>query len=133
MRRVPGLLAVLLAVLTLLTMVHGLLVSVQRRRRDLAVLSVLGADRSFLARTVHWQATALTVVPIALGVPLGLIAGSFVFRAFADRLGAVPDPAIPILVVLVTVVGLVGVANVAAVVPARRARHLSTAQQLRTE
>ena len=82
---------------------------------------------------MHWQATALAALPLVLGVPLGLIAGSAVFRSFADRIGTVPDPVRPAAVVTVTALALVGVANIAAVVPARRARRGSPAHHLRAE
>jgi ABC-type antimicrobial peptide transport system permease subunit len=82
---------------------------------------------------VHWQATVLAAAPLLLGVPLGVITGSVVFRAFVQRIGALPDPTVPLALVAALVVGLVAVANVAAIVPARRARRASTAQLLRDE
>ncbi len=132
-RRIPGVLAALLAALAVLTMIHALIVSIQSRRRDLGVLRALGADRRWIARAVHWQATVLTTVPLVVGVPLGLIAGSVVFRAFANRIGALPDPAVPIVLIAAVMIGLIGVANLAAIVPARRARRLSAADLLQIE
>jgi putative ABC transport system permease protein len=132
-RNIPAVLAVLLAVLALLTIVHALIVSIQGRRHDVAVLRALGADRRWVARTVHWQATVLTVLPLVFGIPVGIVVGSFVFRAFVARIGAVPDPAIPIVLLLGLALALVAVANIAAVVPARRARRLSTAALLQAE
>ena len=95
-RGIPGVLATVLAALVVLTMVHALIVSIQRRRRDLAVLRALGADGRWIERAVHWQVSVLIAASLILGVPLGLIAGAGVFRAFANRIGALPDPAIPI-------------------------------------
>jgi putative ABC transport system permease protein len=132
-RRIPGLLALLLVALAVLTTVHALIVSIQGRRRDLAVLRALGGDRRWITRAVHWQATVLATAPLFLGVPLGLIAGAVVFRAFVDRIGALPDPAIPVGLVVALIVGLVAVANLAAIVPARRARLIPAAQLLRDE
>jgi putative ABC transport system permease protein len=132
-RRIPWLLAVMLAALGTLTIVHALIVSIQHRRRDLAVLRVLGADQRWVGRAVRWQATMLAALPLVVGVPLGVIAGSRTFRAFADRIGALPEPALPIALFVATTIGLVAVANIAALVPARRARRLSTAQTLRDE
>jgi putative ABC transport system permease protein len=132
-RRIPGILAVILAVLATLTMVHALIVSIQRRRRDLAVLRALGADRRWIGRAVRWQATVLTALPLVVGVPLGVIAGSAMFRAFADRIGALSDPTVPVVVFVATVTSLIAIANLAAFVPARRARRLSTAETLRDE
>ena len=113
--------------------VHALIVSVQSRRRDLAVLRALGADRRWIGRTVHWQATVLAATPIVIGVPLGLIAGAVVFRAFVNRIGALPEPAVPILLVLILMVVLIAVANIAAFIPARRARLAPVVELLRAE
>lgn len=132
-RGIPGVLAALLTGLAVLTMTHALIVSIQSRRRDLAILRALGADRRWIARAVHWQATVLTAVPLVVGVPLGLIAGSVVFRSFAGRIGTIPDPTVPIVLVLAVMVGLLAAANLAAVIPARRASVVPAARQLRGE
>jgi predicted lysophospholipase L1 biosynthesis ABC-type transport system permease subunit len=114
-------------------MAHAVIVSIQSRRRDLAVLRALGGDRRWISRAVHWQATVLIGVPLVLGVPLGLIAGSVVFRSFADRVGAVPDPVLPFVLIVGAMLSLVALANLCAFVPARHARRLSTADHLREE
>jgi len=132
-RSVPGILAALLAVLAALTLVHALLVSIQGRRRDLAVLKALGANGRWITRAVHWQASVLSAAPLVLGIPLGLLAGSVVFRSFADHVGALPDPALPLLLVVGVAAALVVVANLAALVPARRARLVPAARILRDE
>jgi putative ABC transport system permease protein len=132
-RRIPMFLAALLGGLGLVTLVHALIVSIQNRRRDLAVLRALGADRRWLSRLVHWQASILTSLPLLPGVPLGLVAGAVVFRAFTDRIGALPDPVFPFIVIAALALGLVVVANIAAVIPARRARRVSPARLLRDE
>ena len=82
---------------------------------------------------MHWQATVLTATPLLLGVPLGLIGGAVVFRAFANSIGAVPEPATPLLAVAAIAVGLIAIANLAAVLPARRARRLATVEMLRAD
>jgi hypothetical protein len=132
-RHIPAVLAVLLGALALLTMIHALVVSIQSRRRDVAVLRALGADRRWVARTVHWQATVLTVVPLVVAIPLGLLAGAVVYRAFVDRIGALPDPSLPGLLLAAMVLALVVIANLAALWPARRARRLPAATLLQSE
>jgi ABC-type lipoprotein release transport system permease subunit len=132
-KRIPWVLAAIVAVLGTLTLIHALIVSIHRRRRDLAILRALGAERRWVGRAVRWQATVLTALPLLVGVPLGVIAGSAVFRAFADRVGALPDPTLPVALLVGTIVGLVAVANLVAYLPARRARRLSAAQTLRDE
>jgi putative ABC transport system permease protein len=132
-RRVPAFLASLLAALLLLTLFHTLITSIQNRRRDLAVLRALGADHRWIGRTVHWQTSILTVMPLVVGVPLGLVAGAAAFRAFTNRIGAFPEPAIPLALVAAMALALIVIANLVAVVPTRRARRLSTAQLLRAD
>lgn len=66
----------LLGALSVLTIAHEMITSIRSRRRDVAVLRSMGADRSWISRAIHWQATAIVVLPIAIGTPLGLIAGA---------------------------------------------------------
>jgi len=110
-----------------------LIVSIGGRRRDLAVLRAVGADGPWIGRAVHWQATTLVAAPIVLGVPLGIVLGGLVFRAFADGIGALPDPTTSLLLLLGIVGGIVVLANVVALLPARQARLVSAAQLLRDE
>lgn len=70
-RSIPFLLAGMVALLAVLTVVHVMLTSVRNRRRDVAVLRALGADGPWVSRAVHWQATTFSLVPLAIGVPLG--------------------------------------------------------------
>jgi putative ABC transport system permease protein len=130
---VPSLLAALLAGLVLLTLFHALIVSIQSRRRDLAILRALGADGRWVGRAVHWQASVLTAVPLIAGIPIGLVAGSVAFRAFSGAIGAVPDPTLPLALIAASLVALVVVANAVAVVPSRRARGVATAALLKME
>jgi ABC-type lipoprotein release transport system permease subunit len=132
-RRIPVLIALILAFLALLTTLHALIVSIRNRGRDLAVLRAIGADRRWIARVVHWQASVITALPLALGVPLGLVAGAALFRAFADSIGAWPSPVLPVLLIVGTLVALVAFANLAAIWPARRARRIAVAALLRDE
>jgi ABC-type lipoprotein release transport system permease subunit len=132
-RAIPFLLAGLVALLAVLTVVHVMLTSVRNRRRDVAVLRSLGADRPWVSRAVHWQATTFSLVPLAIGVPLGLSAGRGVFYAFVDRVGAVPDASFPFLLLAAVVVGFMVLANAVAALPARRARRLKPAPLLTPE
>ena len=132
-RSVPFLLAGLVAALAVLTLVHVMVTSVHHRRRDLALLRSLGADRRWISRAVHWQATSSALVPLALGVPLGLIAGRLVFGLFADSVGAVPSASFPYGLLVVVIVAFVALANLAAALPARRARRLEPAALLAAE
>ena len=63
----------------------------------------------------------LTTTPLLIGAPLGLVAGAAVFRAFANRIGAFPDPAFPFVLVVSMMIRLIVVANLVAVMPTRHA------------
>lgn len=132
-RSVPFVLASVVGALAVLTVVHVMVTSVRNRRRDVAVLRSLGADGPWITRAVHWQATTFSLVPLALGAPLGLIAGRLVFQAFADAVGTVPDASIPYVLLAAAAAGLVALANAVAAVPARRARRLAPAPLLTAE
>jgi ABC-type lipoprotein release transport system permease subunit len=132
-RAIPYLLALLLGALAVLTVAHVMLTSMNNRRRDIAIVRCLGADRAWVTRAVHWQATSFIVLPLVIGTPLGLIVGQLVFRSFADTIGAVNDASRPFLLAGAIVVGLVVLANLAAALPARRARRLAPALLLQSE
>ena len=86
----PLLFGAMLALFGAATMVHLLLVSVSRRRAEAGLLKVLGFVRYQVAAVVSWQATAVALVGIAAGVPLGIAAGQVVWRVFATNFGVVP-------------------------------------------
>jgi hypothetical protein len=132
-RAIPIFLAALFGALAVLTVAHVMLTSIRNRRRDIAVLSALGADRGWLTRAVHWQATSVALLPAVVGLPIGVLAGRLVFRVFADSIGAVDDATTPLLLTLAVGGGLLVLANAAAVLPARRARHLPPAAVLQAE
>jgi hypothetical protein len=129
-RRVPTALAALLGVLVVLTLLHALFMSIRSRRVDVAILKGLGANRWWISRVIHAQATLLAAVPLVIGLPLGILAGERVFRSFVNRIGAVPDPTVPTAAVVAIALGLLALANLAALLPARR---LPTATLLRAE
>jgi putative ABC transport system permease protein len=132
-RAIPYLLAALLGALAVLTVAHVMLTSMNNRRRDIAIVRCLGADRGWITRAVHWQATSFIVLPLVVGTPVGVIVGQLVFRSFADSVGAVNDASRPLLLIVGIVVGLALLANLAAALPARRARRLAPATLLQSE
>ena len=129
----PLVLAGLLAVLALGTTAHGLVTATNRRRRDLAMLKTFGCTRRQLSAVVAWQATTVGIIALAIGVPLGVVAGRRLWILLADRLGTLPDPVTPILAVIVAVPATLVVVNVVAAIPGRRAGAIPTAAAFRAE
>ena len=103
-----------------------------RRRRELALLKTLGFDRHQVRSTIAWQATTLGTIGVVVGVPLGIISGTLVWRVVADGLGVSTTTTIPTLAVVVTIVA-VALVNLIAYVPARGRGADRPALALRTE
>lgn len=133
MRGTPLLLTGVLALLALATMTHALVTSVARRRRELAVLKTLGLARAQVRAAVAWQATTLTVVTLALGLPFGVAGGRWAWRAFADQLGVFPAVTTPGATLALAAAGAVVLANAIAALPGRAAARTRPALVLRTE
>ena len=128
----PFVLAGVLAAMAIIALAYHLASSVRGRRRDLAILRALGADRRQLRATVHWQACCVAGLGLLIGVPAGIAIGSRIHASIADSVGVVSSVAVPVVAVLAVIAGVLVVANVAAVAPARRAAR-SPAAELLTE
>lgn len=114
-------------------LVHTLVSSMRRRRRDLAILETLGFLRRQISLTLIGEATTLSVLALVVGVPLGAAAGRWTWTVFAERLGIVPDPVVPLLPIVVLVPATVVLANLVALPPAWMAARTRPAVVLRTE
>ena len=90
----PDLLAGLMAVLAGGVLVYGLSVTMSRNAADLAVVRALGVTPRLLRRTARWAATGFAVAALAVGIPIGLVAGRSIWRVYAGNLGVVPDPVV---------------------------------------
>jgi hypothetical protein len=129
----PAALTAFLAALFLAGFVHGLTVSVRRRRHDLAVLRALGMRRADVRRTVHWQATATAAAGLVVGGVVGLSLGRVAWRTLAAATGILSRPQVDSELVLLGALAVLAVANVAAAVPARLATRLKPATVLAAE
>ncbi len=130
----PLILGFVLAVFGVATLLHLLVVSVVRRRREIGLLKALGFVKAQVGETVLWQATTVALVGIIIGIPLGIVIGRAVWNAFATNLGVVPVGAVPALTIAVLAIAVLVVANALAVIPAvSSARKRSVGQLLRTE
>jgi hypothetical protein len=129
----PVILGSLLAVVALLTLAHLLASSVRRRRRDLAVLKTIGFTRADVGQVVAWQATTLAVVALVFAVPLGIVAGRAAWQLFAERVGVIPDPAVPVALLALVPPATIVVANLISAGPAVAAIRTRPAPVLRAE
>jgi hypothetical protein len=110
-----------------------LVASVRRRRRDLALLKILGFTKRQLAAAIAWQSSVAVGIGTLVGVPLGIILGNFIWDLFAREINAVPQPTVPVLSVVLIVIGGLVLANVVAAIPGRIAARTPTALLLRAE
>ncbi len=110
-RSLPIALGAFFGLLGSLALAHAVLVTAQRRRRELGVLQALGLRRRQVRAVPPWQAVAIVAVGAIVGIPLGVAAGRFAWRRVADGIGVAPDLAVPVGAVL----GVVAAALVAAV------------------
>jgi ABC-type antimicrobial peptide transport system permease subunit len=129
----PLLFGIALSLFGAATMMHLLLVSVNRRRTEAGLLKVLGFLRRQVAAVVGWQATVVALAGIAAGVPLGVAAGRVAWRLFATNIGVVPVPVVPAAVLAVLACGVLVAANALAAIPAWLAARSRPAELLRAE
>ena len=132
-QQTPIVLGALLAALAIAIFAHVLLTAIRRRRRDIAILKTLGFTRGQVSTAVSCQATALVAAALAVGLPLGIIAGRLAWTSFADALGATTTATVPVSTLLLSVpIGLVA-ANVVAAIPGVLAGRQRPAPVLRSE
>ena len=129
----PWLLGGVLAVLAIGTLAHTLLLTTRRRRKDLAILQTLGFVGRQVRATVVWLAVAIVAPTLVFGLPLGIVAGRWGWRLFAEYLAVVPDPVTPVAGALLVAVVAVAVAVVIAAGAGAMAARVRPATVLRTE
>jgi putative ABC transport system permease protein len=96
------------------------------------VLRALGMTGKRAGRVLTWQGIALALAVALVGIPLGVLLGSILWRVIANELGVGPRPVIGAELLLLVPAAIV-VGALAAVVPARRIRHQDIGALLRTE
>jgi MacB-like periplasmic core domain/FtsX-like permease family len=132
-RTLPIVFASLLAFLAAASFAHGLITSVRRRGRDLAILACVGFVRRQIRITILWQALTLALVALGLGGPLGAVLGRWVWSVYASGLGVLPRPTVPVVIFAIAIPATVGAVALIALWPARSATRLRPAIALRTE
>jgi putative ABC transport system permease protein len=136
LRRVGGLPAVLAGVvgaLALAVLAHAIVITLRRRRRELAVLRTLGFLRRQLGASVLVFAAATVAAAVAIGAPLGVAVGRWAWRLIAESMGSPAPPVVPVLVVALVAPLMLLVAAAVAAGPARSAAATEPALVLRSE
>ncbi len=129
----PLILGFVLSLFGVATLLHVLVVSVARRRREVGLLKAIGLQRRQVAAAVCWQATTIALVGIVIGVPLGVVAGRAVWQTFATNLGVVPITVIEVWTLALLAVAVLVLALALAVGPALVSARSRPAALLRTE
>jgi hypothetical protein len=129
----PLALALALATAAVLAVAVALMASVRQRRRQLALLKVLGLTRRQMREAVAWQASVILLAAALIGVPLGLAAGRWAWTSFAASLGVVPVTVVPGLVLLTGFIVLLAAGNLLAAIPGSVAARTRPATMLQPE
>jgi hypothetical protein len=129
----PLLLALALAAGATIALGLTLVASVRRRRHELAILKAIGFTPGQLQWSVLCQAGIVAVVGIVVGVPLGLALGRWLWTLFANEIGVVPAPVVPVLSVVVVCLIAFALAIGLSAVPGRIAARTPAATALTPE
>ncbi len=114
-----------------LIVVNTLRMNFGERRRDMAVLRVLGVTARQLERLLLLEGLLFGLVGAMLGIPLGLVLGRGLAAIMHQLAGAgVPEPQTPYWALLAALIAGPLVAGVAALVPAVQSRGVSPAEAL---
>lgn len=132
-RTLPEALAVFLALLGVAALGHALLMTVRRRRHDLAVLRAIGLRPRQSAACIFWQAMTVAIVALAIGIPLGIVIGRVSWRWVATSTPLLYVPPLAALAIVIAIPAAIVLANMLAAFPARRAAGVRPAEVLRTE
>jgi ABC-type antimicrobial peptide transport system permease subunit len=131
--RLPFVLTALVIVLGVATVGNALIVSIRRRRRDLAILKTVGFVRRQVVGVVAWQATSIGLAALVIGLPVGVAAGRWAWSTVATEIGSDSPCVVPLLALAVLVPAVLVVVNLIAGVPARSASRVPPAQAMRAE
>ena len=129
----PLILGLVLIAFGVATLLHVLVVSVTRRRREMGLVKSLGFVRSQVAAMVWWQTTTVALVGIVIGVPAGIAIGRLAWQAFAGSLGVLSVPVVVGWVIAAVALGTLAVALLLAMGPALVAARSRPAGLLRSE
>jgi len=126
-------LAVAVLVSSGITLMLALYNTMEQRRRQIAVLRVLGASRPRIFSLVLTESAVLGLIGAAAGAALSLIAARAVAGALFAATGIVVSPELDPRAVLGVVSGAVVLALIAGLIPAAAAYRTSVVQSLRPQ
>jgi hypothetical protein len=132
-RDVPSALAGFFALFRVLTLAHGLVLTVGRRQFDLAIIRGLGFTELQTRSAIAVAASAAGLLSLAIGVPLGLLFGRAIWGAAAGGLDLAPDLRWPTLALALALAISLTTANLVAWAAGRRVVTVRLAQLLHGE
>ncbi|HEV3368866.1 MAG TPA: FtsX-like permease family protein [Acidimicrobiales bacterium] len=130
---VPEFLALVLAVLGVGVLTQLMILWVQRRRREIAILKTIGFVRRQVVSLIAWQASTFAVLSLVVGIPLGIIVGRGTWALFANELGIGASSVVPSTRIVLCVPAVLLISLLVAVGPAWFASRLQPARVFRTE
>jgi hypothetical protein len=129
----PGYLALFLAGLGAVAISFATATTVRERRRDLAVLRVLGMTGGHVRRVVSVLVLAVSLAGAVVGLGLGFVVGRLVWRAVAESVAIPFAPSVPALAGLLVAVSAIVLGQVVALQSRQAAARVPTAAVLRAE
>ena len=133
MGNLPVALAAAMAAGALLSLGLALTAFVRQRRRELAILKTVGFTRSQVRSAVLWQGALALAVALAIGVPLGIVGGRWLWSRFASDIGVEPTASIPVLLLVAAVAALVVVGTASSLAPGMLAAATRPAEAMRAD
>jgi putative ABC transport system permease protein len=130
---VPQFLALVLAILGAGVLAQLMVVWVQRRRREIAILKTIGFVRRQVVALVAWQAGTFATLSLLIGIPVGIIVGRGAWALFASELGVGSSSIVPSAQILLCIPAVLLIAMIVAVGPAWFASRVQPAQVFRSE
>lgn len=114
--RLPDVLALSLALIAALALLHAL-VTTARRRSTFDVLRALGFTSRDVVATLFATGGTIVGIGLAVGLPAGVAVGRLLWWAVADAIGVATDIAVPAATLVAVAGGAVAVGALAALVP----------------
>ncbi|MEO1511818.1 MAG: FtsX-like permease family protein, partial [Planctomycetota bacterium] len=114
-----------------ITLMLALYNTMEQRRRQIAVLRVLGCSRGRIFGLVLTESAILGTAGAIAGVLLSLFASVVVSRSLAQAVGVVVEPSLPVRETMSVVVGAIVLAALAGLIPALTAYRTPVIRNLR--